>query len=87
MTREIPALRLGDIICHLDRMAHVRIISGEAEEEEELFNGFVMDIPWTLLEHELMTTGEWEAISVEHYIDDNTVQMFGFVICVKEDWE
>ena len=71
-------MKLKKLLKHLDFMVKVIILSvDEYDEEEELFKGSMMDIPWKLVDCKLDTDKNGEAIGFytdvsghapEHYL-------------------
>lgn len=73
-------MKLGDIIKYLDVTSNVTIWQTDAyiseQEDEKIFEGFVMDIPWIYLDYYL--DGD-ESISADVLNEKN-----GFIIAVRE---
>lgn len=75
-------MKLGDIIKYLDKFSNVIIwqtdVYIDKQEDEKIFEGFVMDIPWIYLDYYL--DGD-ESISADNF--DETKKN-GFIITVRE---
>lgn len=57
-------MKLKKILKHIDTMINIIIYSCEDGEDEELFHGSVMDVPYKLLDAKLDTDINGEAISL-----------------------
>lgn len=75
-------MKLGDIIKYLDMLSNVIIwqtdVHIDKQEDEKIFEGSIMDIPWVYLDYYL--DGD-ESISADSF---NEAGKNGFIITVKE---
>lgn len=82
-------MKLKTILPHLDKIAKVVLwntgvmINGKIEEEK-VFEGIIMDIPWVYLDYFLDSDEEGEAIDVRPVYGSETNRC-NFVICIKEN--
>lgn len=72
-------MKLKKIIEYLDTLQYCKVFIAEDGEEEPIFEGGIIDIPWSLLDYYLDNDYNGEAITV--YKDDND---YGFVIYLRE---
>ena len=62
-------MKLKDVIKYFDMLIEVRIWL-EGEDDEPVFKGFLMNIPWYFIEYELDASDEYGGFDV--YTDEET---------------
>ena len=80
--------KLKDVIDYLDMPNHCRVWVSDffvdSNDEEKVFEGAVMDIPWYLLNYYLDNSGEAGAIASYGYVNEHDVVVSGFDIYLRE---
>ena len=64
-------MKLKKLLNHIDFSANIKITSynEKLEEDEELYIGSPLDVPWRVSEMELDTNENYEAVSIEEDSD------------------
>lgn len=75
-------LTLKDILPHLNFCADIRLLddADKGENPEPLFEGGVLDIPWSYLEGKLATDDDGEAINAGVRVNSKGVKIPMFTI-------
>lgn len=73
-------MKLNDIIRHICPIENVVIYCDR--EDEPVYEGFLLDLPWYLLDYYLDTNDEYEAIHSFHSEENK----YGLVINLIEDF-
>lgn len=86
MAKIFPKVALKQILPHIYFCDHVKIYDTTDDDGDELvFEGSVMDVPWTLLNMVLDSDVNGEAISCDSHTDEYGATIGIMTICVKED--
>lgn len=77
-------MKLKKVIKYLDQLSHCKIWVNE--EEDPMYEGSVMDIPWYLLDFSLDNDGDGEAISAAYDKQAKNPNHYSyFAIYLKEE--